>query len=782
MLFFLYVSLPVISGAQTKGSLDGQVTDQQGNPLPGASVQLEPDHHMLQTDHNGKYNFKNIFSGEYTLHINMIGFKSFTGKTTVNPGKTTTLNVKLETAQTELNEVVLSERRGNPDNLIQADRSAMPVTIISRRQIELMGSRRLDEVLKEQTGIAIVNDIGSGSRATGIQMQGFSSQYIMVLVDGQPMVGRNNGNLDLSRISVNNIERIEIIKGATSCLYGSEALGGAINIITKHGVVQQQARAALFYGSRNLVDGTMEAESPFNGQKGSILLSANYYGTDGYNTNKSYLKNSQTIPPYQNYSAQSRIKYQLNGQTNLGFQARYNKRNSKMEHNFQSSDIINTNRNVFDDDDLNLTFNLRKNFNAYLRSQTNYYFSNYSTNMQVRRLNTNEVLAENKFDETTHRIEQQLAFELSNNLKFTTGIGGSIHNMDDYANPNEALYTGFSFLQGDWIIGQKWSAVGGLRYDYTNSFGGRLNPSLGFQYQVSPTLTLKAGLGGGFIAPDFKKRFQVFTNITQGYTVIGADIIKNALQQLQTTGEISEIRAYLVDQLPATLRPERSNSYNAGLVFNPTKSIKIEASAFYHRLYDFINFVQVGTKTNGQQIFSYQNLANATNKGIELSVSASLIKNLTANIGYQYLIVKDQGTIDQIKQGKYPYNKIRNSNTGETRNSVPSDYIGLENRSKHMLNANFSYQAPWGITATLRANYRSKYGWGDDNNNQFLDRNDIFVNNHVLVYSSIEKRMLKNRASITLSGENLFDYTDPLMPGQMGRALVAGLTWRFFND
>ncbi|MBE9586197.1 TonB-dependent receptor [Mucilaginibacter sp. JRF] len=780
ILLVLTISIFAPASAQTKTELRGSVSDDMGEPLAGATVQLEPDRHLTQADNKGNFVFKNIYPGNYNITISMVGYQTYQDKISLNPGSKTPLNIKLSKGQSELSEVNVSGKNITPDNLIDVQRSAMPVTVISRRTIELMGSRRLDEVLKEQTGVAIVNDIGSGSRATGVQMQGFSSQYVMVLVDGQPMIGRNNGNLDLSRISVNNVERIELIKGATSCLYGSEALGGAINIITKHGAVQQQARAALFYGSRNLIDGTLEAETPFNGQRGSALLSANYYGTDGYNTNKTYLRNSQTIPPFQNYSGQAHIKYQLGTGSYIGLQARYNKRSSQMEQTFVSSDISNTNSNVLNDEDLSLTANYKKIFKNGLRSLTNYYFTNYTTNMQVKRVGTNEVLAGNAYKETTHRIEEQFAYQINTGLNFTGGIGGSRQNMDDFA--GNTIYNGYAYLQGDVIINPKWSAVGGIRYDHTNNYGGRLNPSLGLQYHVSPALSFKAGLGTGFIAPDLRKRFQVFTNITQGYTVLGADILRDALQELQNTGEVSEIRESVLNQLPATLRPERSTSYNAGLVLTPSTKIKVEASIFYHSLRDFINFIQIGTKTNGQQIFTYQNLANAVNKGFEVSASASVIKNLNANFGYQYLITKDKRVEDQIRRGQYPYNKIRNNNTGETSASVTGDYIGLENRSRHMVNANFTYQAPANITLTLRANYRGKYGWGDDNNNLFLDRYDIFVRGFVLVYSSVEKRLMNSRLSLILSGENLFDYTDPLMPGQIGRTLTAGLTWRFYKD
>jgi outer membrane receptor for ferrienterochelin and colicins len=118
------------------------------------------------------------------------------------------LTATLETDVNALKEVNIITKPYNPDNLIDLQRSVMPATVITRKQIEQMGSRRLDEVLKEQTGIAIVSDIGSGARAVGLQMQGFDSGYTMILIDGQPMTGRNSGNFDLSRITVANIERI----------------------------------------------------------------------------------------------------------------------------------------------------------------------------------------------------------------------------------------------------------------------------------------------------------------------------------------------------------------------------------------------------------------------------------------------------------------------------------------------------------------------------------------------------------------------------------------------
>ena len=241
--------------------------------MPDALIVLEPTGKTLSSTNNGYFTFTELSNGIYTLRVTNIGFKDYLKKIIVNGEPIPQLHIDLEPGIT-LDEVnMISNRtKNNPESLVNSKYSAMPVTVIDRKTIELMGSRRLDEVLKEQTGIAIVNNIGGGARSIGVQMQGFGSEYIMVLIDGQPMVGRNNGNFDLSRISVSNIERIEIIKGASSSLYGSEALGGTINIITRHGVTNPQMQAALSYGSLNIVDATLEGETPFLKGKGSATL------------------------------------------------------------------------------------------------------------------------------------------------------------------------------------------------------------------------------------------------------------------------------------------------------------------------------------------------------------------------------------------------------------------------------------------------------------------------------------------------------------------------------
>ena len=113
-------------------------------------------------------------------------------------------------------------------NEVRLKDSPVRVEVIGKDRISTTAMSDLGELLKEQSGILI-----TGSVRNGIQMNGFGPDYTLILIDGQPVIGRIAGVIDLSRISVGNVERVEVVKGPMSSMYGSDALAGVVNIITK---------------------------------------------------------------------------------------------------------------------------------------------------------------------------------------------------------------------------------------------------------------------------------------------------------------------------------------------------------------------------------------------------------------------------------------------------------------------------------------------------------------------------------------------------------------------
>lgn len=779
-VFCLGILLPCLSFCQQKLKITGFIHDNAAQPLRDVMVTLYPDKHSVRTDNKGYFDIAGLYEGQYNLETSVPGYHS--KKITIDlENKDTLLHINLTPMAHEIENISVQGKVTAVDNLIKAENAAMPVKVITRREIELMGSRRLDEVLKEQTGVAVVNDIAAGSRATGIQLQGFSSNYVMVLIDGQPMLGRNTGNFDLSRISVTNIERIEIIKGASSCLYGSDALGGAINIITRHGAVMPQAQASLLYGSLNIVDATVEAETPFASQRGSMVFSGNYYRTDGFNTNKKYMSDGTTTPPYENYSFQGRSRYRTSKNGTLGMTLRYAQRNSTMFNDWADQQV---NEDKQTDKDLNLSASYDHNFSSGLRSMTRYYVNFYQNEMQARWVQQNALINAEKFDQQSHRLEQQFAYNPLTSLKLTGGVGGSIESMKNRGQedtPN--LNTAFGYVQGEWKAIDRLQATVGLRYDYTNAYYGRLSPSLGLQYQLSQSLTFKGGIGAGFKAPDHKMLYQTFYNPSANYMVVGADRVREVIEAMDQSGELSSKNKYMLDLAANNLKAEKSVSSNLGFVWAPNAKSRTEFTAFHHRIDNQINNIAVATGTRVGQIYTYRNLPKAVNKGFEVASSYQLTSDLEVSAGYQYLIAKDLSVADSIRAGKYPYNQmINNPATGESRPVSTKDYWGIEDRSRQMLNlkALYTYR-PWDMNINIRANMRGKYPFQEINGNQFIDEYDAFVPDHVLLNLTIEKTIWKRQLTLRLIADNMLDYTHQYMPGQPGRVILGGISYRWIK-
>jgi len=775
---FLLVYACVVK-AQTKAVLIGQVRNIEGKALSGITIDLQPDRQKSVSNAQGRFSFKGLYEGTYLLSIQAIGYQKYTEEVEVKTGTNTSVSIQLQAGEEELKEVNVGGFHSNPDNFIDMTRTAMPSKVISRQEIEMMGSRRLDEVLKEQTGMAMVNDVASGGRAIGLQMQGFDSGYTMVMIDGQSMIGRNNGNLDLSRITVSNIERIEIIKGASSCLFGSDALAGVVNIVTRKNITQPQGMASLRYGSFNMIDATLEGESPFSGKKGSVFFSGNYYRTDGFNANP-YLSRGKTAPPSDTYSLQGRGRYLLNEVSTLNFNLRFMNRYSK--NNLAYQDLSPT-EDVQNEYDLNGSVSLNNNFRNGWKLKFQYYLTRYQTEQTIEDLKTGAIASGSDFQQYLHRIEWQASKQLATQLELTTGLGGAYELLlNNFYRGNKQMSNYFVFGQLNWQVMEKLELTGGGRFDYHDKYGSRFNPSLGLRYDLASNFKLRAAVASGFKTPNFQQLYMIFTNVQTGYSVFGAEEFWREIKSLQDAGQIMSI--FPSAQKVATLRPERSVSYSAGVAYQPIAKVNLDLNVFYNDLKDFINSEQVAIKTNDHQIYAYMNIAKAYTTGAEIGLSCKVSQSLNLSAGYQLLYAFDKGVADSIKNGTGLYESVYDLGLNKQRRSTTNDYVGLNNRSRHMANVKISYaHEPSGFSGSFRLNYRSKYGFMEANtSNNFLDPWDTYVSSFFLLNASVQKSLRNKHLQLQLTVDNIMNYRDQLIPGQAGRAVLAGLSWRFFRE
>lgn len=443
-----------------------------------------------------------------------------------------------------------------------------------------------------------------------------------------------------------------------------------------------------------------------------------------------------------------------------------------------------TTLDIQNEKDLNVSLALEHRFSNRFKSNTRYYYTVFDNELTVGHRGVKEKILENHFTQYLHRFEQQFLYKSGALFELVGGFGASAEDMENNLLTNlSKMYNTFAYIQGQWKIVEQLKVVGGLRFDHNNLYSGRLNPSLGLHYQPNAKLVVKAGIANGFKAPDFKKNYMYFFNASGNYYLIGNQIVGQIIQDMDKAGDISDIRRYVLKQTAGALKPEKSTSYNFSIDYSPTAAVKLESTVFYHNLENQINSIQVATTNRNQNVFTYQNLPKSINKGLTLGVKLRLAKNLNVNLGYQYLVSKDLSIADSIRLDKWPYNiNLHNPKTGESVKPKPEDYWGLENRSRHMVNLNMNYTyEPWDITSSLRVNFRGKYPFGDANGNNFIDRYDHFVEDHYIVNATFEKKIFKKRLGIRLTLDNIFDYTNPLMPGQPGRVVMFGLSYRVFK-
>lgn len=648
----------------------------------------------------------------------------------------------------------------------------MPLTVITKKTIALMGSRRLDEVLAEQTGLALVSDLGAGNRSIGLQMQGLSAEYITILINGQPLTGRNDGNFDLSRISVAGIERIEIIKGAASGLYGSEALGGVINIITKQQVDAATGSVSAWYGSNQTIDAGAEAATPWLKGKATAWLSANYYKTAGFNVNP-YLQQGTTSPPYTSYSLQGKSSYHFHTKHTLSVSGRYTGRHSVMTRHYGAM----PSRDVLDEQDAQVAITLGSRFNQRTRTVARYYFTRYASAQEASRLLHNDILQSHRFTEYIHRADIQFNYDIQRHT-FTAGAGAAYHTSEYASTGAGHLYNYFAFVQHSYKPVQPLQLTAGLRYDGNTLFATQLSPTLGLRYEAASWLTFKTAIGKGFRAPTYQHLYQVFTNMMQGYTVVGTAVFDGAIKQLQAAGQVQQL--WPEAKQVSDLQPESATSYNAGISVQPAQQANITVNVFYNNIRNLINTQQIGIKSNGAQLFSFINVARAYTRGLEANFNWQPVHGLTLTGGYQLLYAKDRAVIDSIKNKSAQYDSVRSYPV--MRGSTTRDYFNMPNRSRHMANLQLAYTyTPLQLTLSVRAIYRGKYGFLDQDNNGFIDPYDVFVKGYVLLHASLQKKMLKDRFCLQLTMNNINGYTDYLMPAQAGRTLQAGCQWRFLD-
>ena len=637
----------------------------------------------------------------------------------------------------------------------------LPMTVITSEAIIKSGVTRLNEILNEQTGIILIPD---ESGFEGVQMQGLDAAYTMIMIDGLPLVGRSSGVLDLSRVSVGNIERIEIVKGASSALYGSEAMGGVINVITKR-PKKDMFSGNLSYRYATFNTNDANANLLWKKKKFAANLFANFYSTDGYDLDKStWLQN---VEKYHNTTIQPKIYYDFSENLKLIVSNRF------FNQKIDNKALIDSEKYTGDakENEWNSQIKLEHKWNSKLYWEYELYATNYKNGSFLNDPD-NVLYDKTYYNQWLVRPEIRTTWSIKND-KLTAGAGFNYETLDrTYFANNVEFNSQYFYLQYDYNPTEKLNILAGFRYDNHSEYASQLSPKLAINYKFNTSFSLKGSVGYGYKAPDFRQLFFDFTNPSVGYTVLGYNVAEDRLNELDSQGQIaSRVSGINFDE---PLKPESSINFNFGGFYKKNR-LKIELNAFYNSISDLIDTGVVATKQNGQNVFSYFNYTNVFTYGLEYNSTYNFTKDFSVSLGYQYLTAKDKSVLDNFEEHQY----IRNSEL-QTIQISKSDYFGLYNRSKHTANLKLAYTIP-SIKAdiNLRVLYRSKYGMFDTNGNGILDTYDNFISDYFITNLSASK-YITDKLMLQAGANNLFDYTDPSgIPNLIGRQLFARILYNF---
>jgi len=692
-------------------------------------------------------------------------------------GHTAAAQVEPDTLRGQSDEIIVTATRTER----RLGNVAVPVLLIGQKEIAATQLRRLQEVLQEQTGIFVTNGSGSGSFGGGIfgngaQLQGLSPDYTLILINGEPIVGRQGGTVNLSRLTVNNIRKIEIIKGPSSSLYGSDAMGGVINIITDM-PLRSGFEATAKAGGYGLGDYNLQANHAT--QNTRVQVAYNHHRMGAIDYNPSVYGNQQDA--FNNHTAQINLSHRFSPRTRLltygrFFSERATNQYEVFDANIQAVRVGGTTTIG----DYNLNTSLQHQFSAKVFSTFRVYYTRYNSLQQLNEEKTGNPFYEDRFNQQFLRLENQTDIGLGDKHKLVTGGGfvGEYLNTSRYAGMRSNTI-GYAFVQHEWNLNPNLNMVSGLRFDGNEVYASRLSPKFAVRYNPSEKLKLMASYGAGFKAPDFRQLYLSFiNNASGGYALFGANEINaERLLQLQQQGIVGSILPRAADMAP--LSPETSHGINVGVVWNLNSKLQAEINLFNNDLSGQIIFDVVALRPNGSQVFTYFNVNRSFTRGGEVNVRYQLTPALQLSGGYQLLFSGDKAVMENIREGQV---FGREQGSGTVYKLSTSDYLGLPGRSRHMANLKLFYTGSKGWQASLRAVYRSRWGTFDQDGNGIINRPDETAKGFVMLNAGVQKQI--NQQWLAGAGvENILNHRDAVnLPNIAGINAFVSVGYRFQKE
>jgi outer membrane receptor for ferrienterochelin and colicins len=703
---FSFTILLALSILYAKGQFSIKLVDSTLKPIEFETVNIAPivngnadytQGKSYTTDANGMV--KPEFGGQCLVKIaSTNGFAQIEKIITLEAGQTYTFTLRpIEGVFEEV--VVISNYEPT-----SADGSTQKIKVIDAEQIKAQGAFNLKDALSNQLNVRIKQD---GILGSGLSLQGIGGQNIKILVDGVPLIGRLDGNIDLSQINLNNVERIEIVEGPMSVMYGTDALGGVINLITKkpekHTIEGNLNTYYESVGNYN-IDGRVAVKGP----KTNFQVNAGRNFFDGFGPTGLNGRVLQWKPKEQ-YFADAIFGFKIKNSTHRLQSSFFNELLlSKGEptvtaYSAYAFDNYYTTRRI--NNSLYSDFTLKNGARINIINSYSWFSR---SNIQKRKdlVTLEEQQTQGATDNDTSifvhylsrgtytniRKNKKFNYQLGYDFNLETGTGERIKN-DKQSIGDYALYA-----TAEYKPGVRFTARPGLRVAYNTAYGSPITPSLNLKYHITNTVTARASYARGFRAPSLKELYLFFVDANH-------NIRPNP-----------DLKAELSDNVNVSVVYSRGISKNA--------TVRVEPAFFYNNIYNMISLAVVDAST---QLYNYVNIGRFSNAGANISTQFKN-KRVSIQLGTSYTAT--QNLIDSSTVPKY-------SNTHEYR-------------------AALGYTLPKSQTSfNIFYKYNGKVpGYAVDDNGNVMQ---TYIQAYSMADLSVSQSFLGQRINVVLGSRNIFN-------------------------
>lgn len=565
-----------------------------GEPLPYANIMLQGTTIGTASDYNGKFILPNLKMGNYNIIASYSGYLSEEKPIYVNADIELVFN--LEETNYDINAVVITGTR--TERMLKD----VPIltNVISKNQIESTGATNIVDALS--LSLPSINFHG-GVTGTSMQLAGLEGKYTVFLVDGEKISGETNGNIDYNRIKTADIERIEIVKGASSLLYGSNAIGGVVNIITKRPKQAVEATIGGIHSNFNQIDA--DACVGVNLKKFSAKTTFYYNKTDGYDLTHDSIDNGRrTQEAFDSKTLNQKLEYRATEK--LNFEA---------TGNYYERERFNSDRTGIHKKDYDYTYNLKSTYRINTKNAVSaaYHSDKYITKDVEEFFNERETV---DYENTTSNARVTGTFNILEKNTLNTGI----EYVEDKLFSNriigkrKQISDMVLYAQDEYNVCSYFTAIAGIRANINSVYGFHATPQISGMYKLS-SMKIRAGFSMGYRSPGLKELYMIFSPVPVIEIHGNPDLIPETAQYFTVSAEYSK------------------SIFNASI------------SAYQNNVKNMIKEVQDLTDT---RIWIYENISSVSVTGIDFNLRAKLNYGFSINGSYSYVDSENETSGSQM--------------------------------------------------------------------------------------------------------------------------------------